>query len=101
MKKDKFTQEIFKLVKALNKIQEHAEKLGVFTGSRELLKCEKCKLMEDVTFEGILITYKEPGKDIPLSLPDSGYRFKSTPNPNIFLCPLCNISVELTDEEID
>ncbi|MBI4487712.1 MAG: hypothetical protein HY694_01385 [Deltaproteobacteria bacterium] len=49
-----------RLAKRLAALREHARSLGIFTGDRELLECEKCGLLEDVTFTGQLITWRPP-----------------------------------------
>ena len=39
------------------KIKKDARALGIFTDDRKLLECLDCGLMEDVTINGLLITY--------------------------------------------
>ncbi len=41
----------------LREAKEQARALGMFTDDRELLACPVCGLLEDVTVEGMLITY--------------------------------------------
>jgi len=95
--KNKFSKEICRLAESLKEIQEQADKLGMFTDTRELLKCEKCGLMEDVTFDSKLITYIAPNNTDNTIPEDSGHRFKATDDPVLFLCPLCGSSVVLPE----
>jgi len=69
----------------LSTVQRQAEKLGIFTGMRDLLKCTKCGLVEDVLCDGRLVTYyEEKNRD------DSGLRFKHKKG-NIYHCPKCGL----------
>jgi hypothetical protein len=68
-------------------LQKHARELGLFTNDRELLECAKCGLLEDVSFEGRLLTCW------PESLgQDTGLRFEKMPNHR-FRCPSCGSTV--------
>lgn len=97
--RDKSIGNISKLAAKISKIQKQADDLGLFTDSRELLECPNCGLMEDVTFEGRLITYIK-SKNFRSNLQDdSGLRFNETDNPNIFMCPKCRNRVELSMED--
>ena len=48
---------IYLLAAELTKLKARAKALGVFTNERELLACPRCGLVEDVTCDGLLITY--------------------------------------------
>ncbi|MDN3511313.1 MAG: hypothetical protein NG784_08405 [Candidatus Jettenia sp.] len=50
------------------KAQSLADKHGLFPNHRELLDCQYCRLMEDVTIEGKLVVYREGKEDIDLGL---------------------------------
>jgi hypothetical protein len=56
---------------------------------RELLKCSRCGLMEDVLIGGLLITYHQ-GRD-PI---DTGLRFKESKAEGRFTCPMCGIEID-------
>ena len=99
---NKIHNDICKLATELIRIQKQADEMGLFTDTRELLKCQHCKLMEDITIEGKLITYNETVILENETQEDSGLRFVVTDNPSIFLCPLCGNCVELPGiEEIE
>ncbi|MCX7047662.1 MAG: hypothetical protein NTX50_19530 [Candidatus Sumerlaeota bacterium] len=72
------------LVRQLVEVRKQAEALGMFTHDRELLECPRCGLLEDVTFEGMLITYQKDAKDQS----DSGLRFRPMDKAT-FQCPAC------------
>src|SRR5579885_548631 len=85
---------LIRLVESVQKLRTQAKALGVFSGDRELLECNKCGLIEDVTDEGILITYKRTSK----THQDSGLRFQQF-HPTHFRCPQCNAIIEAKEEE--
>lgn len=64
-------------------LQAKARALGLFTNDRELLECRKCGLLEDVTFNGQLITCR--ASDFGQ---DTGLRFEELPQVR-FRCPVC------------
>jgi len=74
---------IYLLAAELTKLKAIAKTLGVFTNERELLACPRCGLVEDVTCDGLLITYMSAALE-----QDSGLRFEPTSN-NQFRCPAC------------
>lgn len=74
---------IYLLAAELTKLKARAKALGVFTNERELLACPRCRLVEDVTCDGLLITYMSSALE-----QDSGLRFEATSN-NQFRCPAC------------
>ena len=65
-----------------------AKALGIFTADRELLECPKCGLLEDVAFDGTLMTYREN----EAALIDTGLRFNES-DPGKFICPSCGSEV--------
>ena len=76
---------LLNLAGKLVKIKEEAERLGIFTGDRELLECPKCGLIEDVDAYGRLFTVF---KDAPYK--DTGLNFREVGNKeNTFCCPNC------------
>ncbi len=66
-------------------LKRQATALGVFVADRELLSCPKCNLMEDVLFDGRLITYKGNVG----TTEDSKLRFEEV-EPGVFSCPSCH-----------
>jgi hypothetical protein len=65
-------QKIKPLAEDIIRIQKQAKSLGIFVNDRELLECPGCDLVEDVAFDGSLITYHRESDDIT----DSGLRFE-------------------------
>jgi len=82
------------LARQLVHIKQQAAALGLFTDDRELLGCPSCGFLEDVTFEGFLITYKNDGNDQR----DSGLRFRPLDKTR-FQCPACGAACHLPTEE--
>jgi hypothetical protein len=65
-------------------LQKTARRLGIFVDDRELLACSKCGLMEDVLFDGRLVTCREACGD------DTGLRFSEHARAEgRFVCPEC------------
>ncbi|HQP38862.1 MAG TPA: hypothetical protein PLI95_26945 [Polyangiaceae bacterium] len=58
--RDEF-EPIVELVRQLEDLKARARALGMFTDDRELIRCPKCGLMEDVLCGGFLVTYHEEG----------------------------------------
>jgi hypothetical protein len=77
------------LARQLMLIKQQAAALGIFTDDRELLECPSCGFLEDVTFEGFLITYKNDGKDQR----DSRLRFRPEGKTS-FACPACGTRIK-------
>lgn len=69
-------------------LQKRAKALGVFANDRELLKCPRCGLIEDVTSTGLLITCRATALG-----EDTGLRFAQLAD-DIFRCPSCAQHVE-------
>lgn len=80
---------IDRLARELVRIKKHASQLGVFTNDRELLQCPQCGLAEDVTIDGLLITYRGN----PRRPQDTGLRFAEL-NGQRFRCPSCGTVVK-------
>ena len=76
-------------VEQIERIRQRAASLGMFTNDRELLACPECGLIEDVTYEGLLITYNRRNNNIT----DSGLRFKEI-GEGIFCCPVCGTKLK-------
>ena len=75
---------LFMLANRLTKIKEEAKKLGIFTDDRELLKCPKCGLMEDIDINGRLFTVFE---NAPYE--STGLAFEGTGKRENYSCPNC------------
>jgi hypothetical protein len=75
-------------VRELERVKRQARAIGIFTGDRELLECPSCGLLEDVTSEGLLVTYPKDSTD----LKDCGLRFRPV-NETSFECPSCGSKV--------
>lgn len=75
---------IVPLADELARVKKQAAALGVFTNDRELLKCSKCGLTEDVLTDGMLVTYHMNSRDSN----DSGLRFEKIAEEK-FRCPVC------------
>lgn len=80
---------LMKAFEQLHDIRQQAKAMGIFTGEREILECKNCGLKEDVTFEGVLVTYF--GEEFEK---DTGLRLIETENENIFICPNCGAKVK-------
>jgi hypothetical protein len=76
-------QKIKPLVKEIVQIKKQAKALSIFVNDRELLECPGCGLVEDVTFEGSLMTYHRESDDIT----DSGLRFEEMDDGK-YRCPV-------------
>ncbi len=85
MTKRDFTRSISTLAARLSAVQRQAEKLGIFTELRDLLKCTKCGLVEDILCDGRLVTYYEGKKT-----EDTGLRFKHKKG-SAYYCPKCGL----------
>jgi len=77
------------LARHLVQVKQQAEALGLFTDDRELLECPNCGLLEDVTSEGMLITYPKDSAD----LKDCGLRFRPHGKTS-FACPACGTRIK-------
>ena len=77
------------LVRQLEQVKAEARALGIFTDDRELLECPNCGLLEDVSAQGLLVTYPKDSVD----LKDCGLRFRPLDKTR-FACPKCGTSVE-------
>lgn len=78
----------------LRNLRAHAASLGLFTDDRELLVCPSCRLQEDVTIEGVLITHDIESLDVS----DSGLRFTERQDGH-FSCPRCSADIVAADNE--
>ena len=84
-KKDKKPSRILNpsLLRQIRDVHGLARKHGLFLNDRELLRCNRCGLLEDVDITGRLITYKS-GEAIF----DSGMRFEKGEG-DTYVCPVC------------
>jgi hypothetical protein len=76
-------------IRQLEQVKRQARSLGIFTNDRELLECPSCGLLEDVTADGLLVTYSGRGR----SRKDCGLRFNQV-NDTSFQCPSCGAKVK-------
>jgi hypothetical protein len=81
--------DLLELARQLTQIRQQASALGIFTGDRELLECPSCGLLEDVTAEGLLVTYPNTSEEVN----DSGLRFIPA-DESSFACPSCGTKVK-------
>jgi len=77
-------QKIKPLVEDIVRIQKQAKALGIYVNDRELLECTGCDLVEDVAFDGSLMTYHRKSDDMT----DSGLRFEEMGEEK-YRCPAC------------
>jgi len=77
-------QKIKQLAEDIVRIQKQAKALGIFVNDRELLECAGCDLVEDVGFDGSLMTYHRESDDMT----DSGLRFEEMDEEK-YRCPVC------------
>ena len=77
-------QKIKPFVEDIIQIQKQAKSLGIFVNDRELLECTGCDLVEDVAFDGSLMTYHTESDDIT----DSGLRLEGMRDEK-YRCPVC------------
>ena len=83
------SRDLLELARQLAQVKQQAKALGIFTDDRELLECPSCGLLEDVTAEGLLVTYLKDSAD----LKDCGLRF-SPVDETSFACPSCGTKVK-------
>ena len=77
------------LARQLEQVKRQARSLGIFTNDRELLECPSCGLLEDVTTEGLLVTYSGRSR----SRKDCGLRFRPVDETR-FACPKCGTRIK-------
>lgn len=88
------TGDLIELFQHLENVKQQALALGIFTDDRELLACPSCGLLEDVTAEGLLVTYPKDSNN----LMDTGLRFRQLDTAS-FQCPACGATCHLPTEE--
>ena len=76
-------------IRQLEQVKRQARSLGIFTNDRELMECPSCGLLEDVTAEGLLVTYSGRSR----SRKDCGLRFNQVDDTG-FQCPSCGAKVQ-------
>lgn len=77
-------EKIMSLVNEIVRAKQYAKALGVFTNDRELLECTRCNLVEDIAFDGSLMTCRKQDNDFN----DTGLRFEDC-GDGTFRCPVC------------
>ena len=84
-KKDKKPSGVLKrsLLRQIRHVYRLAKENGLFLNDRELLRCERCGLLEDIDIKGRLITYKS-GEAVF----NSGMRFEKGER-DTYVCPVC------------
>jgi predicted RNA-binding Zn-ribbon protein involved in translation (DUF1610 family) len=80
---------LVELSRKLVKVKAQARMLGIFPDDRELLECPNCGLLEDVTTEGLLVTYSRRSR----TRKDCGLRFSQVDDTG-FQCPSCGAKVQ-------
>jgi len=83
------SQDLLDLARQLAQVKQQARTLGIFTDDRELLECPSCGLLEDVTAEGLLVTYPNTSEEVN----DSSLRFIPA-DESSFICPSCGTKVK-------
>jgi predicted RNA-binding Zn-ribbon protein involved in translation (DUF1610 family) len=83
------SRDLVDLARQLEQVKQQAKALGIFTDDRELLECPSCGLLEDVTAEGLLVTYVKDSAD----LKDCGLRFRPVDEIS-FECPSCGTKLK-------
>lgn len=84
---------LHELATQLADLQKRAKALGIFACDRELLKCPRCGLMEDVTSAGLLITCRATALG-----EDTGLRFVELAEL-VFRCPSCATRVGIPPDK--
>ena len=80
----------------LAELYKEREALGMFNHHRKLTECSKCKLYEDETSEGYLVTYR--GNDF-VNVTD--LKFIETEEDGIVICPLCKEKIDASLPDLD
>jgi len=88
-KQETLLEAIRPLAEQLERIHQLAASHGIFTHDRELLACPECNLVEDVTIDGVLITYDRRTNN-PV---DTGLWFVEI-EEGIFRCPVCRAKLK-------
>ena len=88
------TGDLIEMFQHLEKVKQQARALVIFTDDRELLACHSCGLLEDVTTEGLLVTYPKDSDN----LMDTGLRFRQLDSES-FQCPACGATCHVSTYE--
>lgn len=80
----KRNDDIRSLAQELICVKKQAEALGIFTNDRELLECTGCDLVEDVAFDGSLMTCHKNADGFD----DTSLRFEEVDDGK-YRCPVC------------
>ena len=89
IKNDSGMKGLIAAIRQLEQVKRQARSLGIFTNDRELLECPSCGLLEDVTADGLLVTYSGKSR----SRKDCGLRFSPVDDTS-FQCPSCGAKVK-------
>jgi rubredoxin len=82
---DDLVKAVKPLAAEIQRMQSQMKAAGLFANDRELLDCPHCKLEEDVTASGVLITCQPESPGI-----DTGLRFQSLDTrEDWWRCPVC------------
>lgn len=82
---DNLASTIMDLVERLRDLQAAAREHGIFFADRDLVRCPRCDLLEDVLANGRLITCRQDSLRR-----DTGLPFVEDPHePGRFTCPEC------------
>jgi len=82
---DRLVRDIKPLAAEIKRLQAQLKAAGMFCDDRELLDCPQCKLEEDVTFAGRLITTRSGSRDA-----DTALRFQPVDDRETWWrCPAC------------
>ena len=81
----KFLAELKPLVAEVVRVKAEMKAAGLFTDDRELLECPRCRLQEDVTIGGKLITCEPTSPGV-----ETGLRFTPLDGAELWwCCPRC------------
>ena len=84
---DKLAEGIRPLAEVITELRARMKAAGPFPNDRELLDCPKCKLEEDVTIEGMLITCRSDSPGV-----DTNLRFQPLDDrEDWWVCPACGV----------
>ncbi len=84
---DKLVEGVRPLAAIITELRARMKAAGLFPNDRELLDCPKCKLEEDVTIDGALITCRSD-----LSGVDTTLRFQPLDDrEDWWICPACGM----------
>jgi hypothetical protein len=92
---EELDREIARLTQEVEELKAQGRAMGIFVEDRPLLECLKCGLLEDLSDEGLLLTYHRQEGEVQ---PDTGLRFEQV-EPGHFRCPACKNLLILDQQE--